>query len=157
MAVQKMMLCIELVNITFKQGKLGWNEMYLQVVDKVEWISWGNKRPMGPIAYMRKQFKSINTYGYIITLIKRKKNQGCFVPSLVEIGSVVLEKIFLISSMYFCYFLIISPWKRAGPFIWRNLNSLHPRILCRPILVKIGSVVLEKKIFKFCQCIFAIS
>ena len=32
--------------------------------------------------------------------------------------------------MYFHYFLIISPWKRAGPFIWTNLNPLHPRMLC---------------------------
>ena len=35
---------------------------------------------------------------------------------------------FLISSMYFRYFVIISPWKRAGTFIWTNLNPLHPRI-----------------------------
>ena len=40
------------------------------------------------------------------------------------------EEDFLISSMYFRYFLIISPWKRAGPFIWTNLNLLHPRMLC---------------------------
>ena len=108
---------------------------------------------MGHIAHLRKQFKSINTYNYIITLIKRRKNtiiiilmrikwfffeqnwipftQGCFVPSLVEIGSVVLEKkISLISTMYFHYFVIISPWKRAGPFIWTNLYPLHPRMLC---------------------------
>ena len=32
-----------------------------------------NKRPMGHIAPRRKQFKSINTYDYIITLIKRRK------------------------------------------------------------------------------------
>ena len=25
---------------------------------------------------------------------------------------------------------IISPWKKAGPFIWTNLNPLHPRMLC---------------------------
>ena len=74
-----------------------------------------NKRPMGHIAHLRKQFKSTNTYD-IITLIKRRKKtlltswefigssfeqtwipftQGCFVPSLVEIGPVVpvvLEK-----------------------------------------------------------------
>ena len=49
---------------------------------------------------------------------------------LVEIGLVVLEKtIFKISSIYFCYFLIISPWKRAWHFIWRNLNPLHQRML----------------------------
>ena len=38
---------------------------------------------------------------------------------------------FLILSMYFRYFLvIISPWKRAGPFFWTNLNPLFPRMLC---------------------------
>ena len=40
------------------------------------------------------------------------------------------EEDFLILSMYFCYFVIISPWKRAWPFIWTNLNPLHPRMLC---------------------------
>ena len=29
----------------------------------------------------------------------------------------------------FCYFVIISPWKTTGPFIWTNLNPLHPRML----------------------------
>ena len=70
-----------------------------------------NKRPMGHIAQLRKQFKSINAY--FIVLIKRRKNllstltelngssfektwipftQGCFEPNLVEIGPAVLEK-----------------------------------------------------------------
>ena len=40
------------------------------------------------------------------------------------------EEDFKISSMYFCYFVIISPLKRAGPFIWTNLNPLHPRMFC---------------------------
>ena len=40
------------------------------------------------------------------------------------------EEDFLISSMYFRYFIIISPWKRAGPFFWTNLNPLYPRMLC---------------------------
>ena len=34
-----------------------------------------SKRPMGHIAHLRKQFKSINTYDYIITLIKRRKKR----------------------------------------------------------------------------------
>ena len=52
--------------------------------------------------------------------------EGCFVPSLVEIGSVVLEnKIFK-----FCDLVIISFWKKAGPFIWTNVNPLQPRMLC---------------------------
>ena len=40
------------------------------------------------------------------------------------------EEDFQISSMYFNYFVIISPCKRAVPFIWTNLNPLHPRMLC---------------------------
>ena len=40
------------------------------------------------------------------------------------------EEDFLISSLYFLYFVIISPRKRVGPFIWTKLNPLHPRILC---------------------------
>ena len=47
-----------------------------------------NKRPMGHIAYPRKQFKSINTYDYIITLIKRRKKTllilGEFIGSSFE-------------------------------------------------------------------------
>ena len=57
--------------------------------------------------------------------------QGCFVSSLDEIGPMVIEKkIFKYLSMYFCYFVIISSWKRAGPFIWTNLNPFFPRMLC---------------------------
>ena len=47
-------------------------------------------------------------------------------PSLVEIGPVVLKNL----SMSFCYFVIISPGKRARPFNSTNLNSLYPRMLC---------------------------
>ena len=31
--------------------------------------------------------------------------------------------------MYFHYFIIISPWNKAWPFIWTKLNPLHPRML----------------------------
>jgi hypothetical protein len=31
---------------------------------------------------------------------------------------------------YFYIFVIISPLKRTWPFIWTNLNSLYPRIIC---------------------------
>ena len=70
---------------------------------------------MDNIAHLINNFKSINTNNYIITLIRRQKiprhylifenwmvlictknlspfTQECFVPSLVEIGPVVLEK-----------------------------------------------------------------
>ena len=39
------------------------------------------------------------------------------------------ENIF-ISSMYICYFIVISPWKRAGPSIWTSLNPHHQRMFC---------------------------
>jgi hypothetical protein len=54
-------------------------------------------------------------------------SQGWFVPSLIKIGPVVLEKIF---KWPHPIFVIISPLKRTCPFIWTKLNSLHPRIIC---------------------------
>jgi hypothetical protein len=33
-------------------------------------------------------------------------------------------------SVYFYSFAIISPWRRAIPFLWTNLNPLHPRMFC---------------------------
>ena len=60
-----------------------------------------NKRPMGHIAHLRKQFKSINTYDYIMTLIKRRKNKN--IINFMRI---------------YCF------------FIWTNLNPLHTRMLC---------------------------
>ena len=102
---------------------------------------------MGHIAHLRKQFKSI-----IITLIKRRKkniinfmriyflffwrNLNSLHPRMLyaEIDWNWLrgsgEEDFLISSMYFRYFVIISAWKRVGSFIWTNLHPLHPRMLC---------------------------
>ena len=55
----------------------------------------------------------------------------CFVSSLLANGPVVLVKKILTLSIwkYFCYFVFISPWKRAWPFIWTSLNSLYPRML----------------------------
>ena len=44
--------------------------------------------------------------------------------------------------MYFRYFVIISPWKRAGPSIWIPFNQG-----CFVLsLVKIGQVFFEKNI-----------
>ena len=38
---------------------------------------------MGHIAHLRKQFKSINTYNYIITLIKRRKKHYLLYENLM--------------------------------------------------------------------------
>ena len=40
------------------------------------------------------------------------------------------EEGFQISSINCRYFVIISAWKNAWPFILTNLNSLKPRMLC---------------------------
>ena len=108
---------------------------------------------MGHITHLRKQFKSINTFDYIM-MIKWRKNKNIinfmriywfFIwTNLNPLHPGMLctkfgwnwpsgsgeEDFFLISPMYFSYFVIISPWKRVGPFICRNLNPLHSRMLC---------------------------
>ena len=65
-------------------------------------------------------------------------SQGCFVPSLVEIGPVALEKkIFLISSMNFRYFVIISPLKGVDPSFEQNWIPFTQGCLVQS-LVEIG-------------------
>ena len=50
--------------------------------------------------------------------------------------------------MYFCYFIIIFPLERAGPFIWTNLNPLYRSMHCAN-LVGIVPMVLENFLFNF--------
>ena len=60
--------------------------------------------------------------------------------NLVKIGSAVLENIFTEKlSMYFCNFVIVSPWKRMGPWIPFTQRWFVPSF------VEIGPVVLENK------------
>ena len=47
--------------------------------------------------------------------------QGCFVQSLVEIGIVVLEKIFKTNQCISYFPAITSPWKKVLSFIWTML------------------------------------
>ena len=53
-----------------------------------------------------------------------------FVPSLVEIGPVVQEKKIFKSCQFIFIISHLSIFGRAWPFIWTNLNPLHPGILC---------------------------
>ena len=61
---------------------------------------------------------------------------------------------FKILSMYFHYFVIVSPWKMVWSFIWKKLNSLHKDALYE-VWLKCPSCSWEKD-SKFRQCIFAI-
>ena len=47
--------------------------------------------------------------------------------SLVKLAQWLLRR-FLNFVNVFCYFVIISPWNKAWPFIW-NLNPLHQKML----------------------------
>ena len=47
-------------------------------------------------------------------------------------------------SVYFCYFIFISLWKRTWSFIWTSWISITQGCFV-PCLVEIGPVVLEKK------------
>ena len=67
--------------------------------------------------------------------------------SLVEIGLVVLEMIFSNLLMYFRYFVIFSPWKRAGPFIWIKLNSPKDD-LCQ-VWLKLAHWFCRRRFLKF--------
>ena len=59
--------------------------------------------------------------------------QRTAVPNLVEIGPAVQEmKIFKFCQCIFTIFLIISPYKRVGPFIWIKHESSSPKeALCQ--------------------------
>ena len=80
--------------------------------------------------------------------------QGCSVPSMVEIGWVVLEKkIFKFVSVFRYHLPLEIGW---GPSFQQSWIPFTQGCFV-PSLVQIGPVVLEKKIFIFPQCIFAIS
>ena len=132
-----------------------------------------NMRPMGHIAHLRKQFKSINTYDYIIMLIKRRKKihvmitycffnwiltPGCFVPKLVEIGSVVLEKrFFFISSMYFRQFCNNLPLEIGWVLHLNKLGSPSPKDALWQVWLKLAQWFWRRRFFNLINVFFAIS
>ena len=74
--------------------------------------------------------------------------QGCFVPSLVKIGPVILEKIvfnFVNVSSLFRYY---QPFERMGPFNWKTWISFTKWCLV-PCSVEITPVVLKRRFFNF--------
>ena len=77
--------------------------------------------------------------------------QRFFVPSLVEIWA-KCSGVKILS----IYFVIISPWKSMGPFLWTKLNSLHPRMLCAKFGSNWPSGSGEKDFLKFYQYIFTL-
>ena len=73
--------------------------------------------------------------------------QGCFVSGVVEIGLMVLNKIFKrkkILSMHFYYFLIISPLEKRMFFLW-SWNTFNQECFALN-KVEISPAFLEKKL-----------
>ena len=105
-----------------------WISTYNIIINHTPYITW--TRPMGNTTHLSKQFKSIHTYDYIITLIKRRKHQtftlweftgssfertwipfiqGCIVPSLIELAQWFCRRRILNVVNVFCYYIIFSP------------------------------------------------
>ena len=94
------------------------------------------KRPMGHIAHLRNQFKSthmIISFHWYIHEISIPLWKLFFIwPNLNPLHPRMLcakfnwnepsnsREDFLNIVNIFCYFVVISPWKRACPFIWTN-------------------------------------
>ena len=77
---------------------------------------------MGHIAHLRKQFKSINTHDYIITLIKRRRR------NIINL----IKRIFLISWMYFLLFRNYLPLEKGRALHLNKLESPSPKeALCQ--------------------------
>ena len=89
---------------------------------------------MDHIAHLRKQFKSINTHDYIITLIKRRRR------NIINL----INRICLISWMYFLLFRYYLPLEKGGALNSNKLETSQPRMLVSS-LVEIGSVDLENR------------
>ena len=60
------------------------------------------------------------------------------------------------SSMYFCNFVFISPWKRMGPSFEETWNPLHPRYFCAKVWLKLAQLF-WRWFFKFINVILQFS
>ena len=63
----------------------------------------------------------------------------------IDWNSKVLEK----RIFQFRYFVIISPWKRAGPFIWKKLESPSPLDTFCQIWLKLAQWIWRKGFLNF--------
>ena len=71
-----------------------------------------NKRPMGHIAHLRKQFKSLNKYDYIITLIQRIKKT--LYENLLVLHLNKLESPSAKDALY-------QDWLKLAQWFWRRI------------------------------------
>ena len=134
-------------------------------------LQW-NKRPMGNIAHLRHSVvtHSNNTFvqcynnDYTITYVDwekqvilfmimellEKREFSSFKDALCKIWLKLAHRFwrrrFLISSMYFSYFVIISPWLKVF-FSFEQIWIIFIQGCFVSSLVEIGPVILEKNVF----------
>ena len=83
--------------------------------------------------------------------------QGCFVPSLVEICQVVLEKkIFFNLSMYFCNFVIISPFQKSWILHLNKFEFPFPKDALWQAWLKLAQWFCRRRFFKFVNVILQV-
>ena len=72
-------------------------------------------------------------YWFLFVKTRIPSTQGCFFAMFVWNwpSSSVVERRFLNLSMYFRYCVIMTPWKKAWPFIWTKFESPSPKTLCQ--------------------------
>ena len=107
-----------------------------------------------------KNHRQTNKHGFTLGGIRRdvrmKKTwipftQGCFVPNLVEIGLVVLEKKIFKFVNVFWLFRNYLPLEKGGTLYLNKLDAL-----CQ-VWLKLAQWFWRRLFFKFCQYIFTIS
>ena len=105
-----------------------------------------NKRPMGflpSLAEIGGSGDFVNVFSLFLNYLPLEKGMVLHLDKLefpspkddlcrdwLKLTQWFWRKWFLNFVNVFSLFVIFSPWKRAWPFIWTNLNSLHLRILC---------------------------
>ena len=149
---------------------------------------------IGPVVLEEKISKFVNVFSLFRYYLPLEKGVVLYINKLertspknilsqvwLKLAQWIRRRRFLNWTMYFCYFVMISPWKKVAFFIWKKkLESLSSKYLSMysiPLensgalyfdqieylspkdakLVEIGPVVLERKNFKFRQFIIAIS
>ena len=139
--------------------------IYQNVYDEFDVIN-DNKRPMGHIAHLRKQFKSLNKYNLIITLIKRRKKklyEKLLVLHLQKFESPspkdALCQVWLKLAQWFWlrgFFNFINvfwlfqnylPLEKGRALHLNKLKSPSPKDALCQVWLKLDQVFLEKKIF----------
>ena len=97
-----------------------------------------DKRPMGHIAHLRKQFKSINTYDYIITLINLEKKP--LLTSWELIGSSFEQTVFSLIRNYL-------PSEKGGDLHMHKLESPWPKDALCQVWLKLAQWFWRRRFF----------